>query len=181
MDVVFDDLKEEYTEEIAKISTMIFTQPPWSLGYTVEDMLGFLKGDMKRKGFFGLVAKVSDKIVGFTWGFLAPEEDVRTISFSKIRPMLKEENIDPDKCFYGAETVVLPEYQKQGIGTTLIKKRTELTKDLDITGILSRTSNENMVKTYKKIFGDSNVLTLFKDPVRTKRTWYYIKLNNQQK
>jgi len=177
-EITYDVLKDEHKEEVANVYSITFSRAPWYSNYTPKDTLGFLEDAMRRKGFICLVAKLADKVVGFSWGFLVPDEDVRNITFTKIRKMLSDKGIDADTCFYGAVTAVLPDFQRRGIGTELITRRTELAREHGVTGLLNRTKNDNMVKSYKKVFGEENVITLFNDPILSDRMWYYTKLNN---
>ena len=74
-------------------------------------------------GFAGAMLLKRDLPIGFSWGYPIPEERTQSVNFPIIRAMLKERNVNPNEVFYGAETGIIAEYQRQGLGSIIASIR----------------------------------------------------------
>jgi GNAT superfamily N-acetyltransferase len=124
-------------------------------------------------GFCGFAAKSLERLVAFSWGFNVPNVSTPTVQFEKVSEMLSTKGLDSNGLFYAAETGVLPEFQKLGLGTQVSKARLLAAKNSGSEGVVFRTINPKLVRVYEKLFGE--VEFLFNDPQVGKedRKWFF--------
>ncbi len=162
--------------ELAPTYAAVFAGPPWNETWSLDEAVEEIQKDLTTKGFIGVQAQQGKSIVGFTWGFPLPNLDQPGKQFSYVRQLLAEKGIDPNCVFYGTETGVLPESQKQGIGRRLLTNRMKRTYQPYVT---FRTKNPLMLKVYQRVTGPENVRLLCRDPDDPERIWYLIRNDPQ--
>lgn len=95
-----------------------------------------------------------------------PQTDTQTVAFSQIKQLLEAQNWGD--AFYGAETFVRQQFQKQGYGTLLLR---EMANEPLCQKTVFRTINPNQIKARQNAWG-TPVKELFYDPLATERMWY---------
>lgn len=138
--------------EIADLYASIFSAPDWNENWDRGRACSELEEVIEKEGFTGLVVKKENKVVGFTWGYNFCKENSSRVLFDKICEELESRSIPPEKTFYGADTGVDSAYRSQGIASKLLAERTKLTENMNY--VCFRTKSENMLKIYRKTFGD---------------------------
>jgi len=180
MKLKFREIEEKDRKEIAELYCRVFAGKPWFESWTLEGALEVLDNAHKKESFLGVIAILENKIVGFSFGYRLPEKSTENVAFAKVRELFKSKEIESDNVFYGAETGVDPELQNKGIGTEMFDYRMKLVRSKGYSGVASRTINLAMVRVYEKVFGKKNVQEIFKDPVKSERTWYYVDLDKNE-
>lgn len=130
-----------------------------------------------RPGFVGLVAVgESRELRGFSWGYGLPATDSPSVRFSEVSSRIAEAGIRPEDCFYAAETGILPDAQRAGLGRALVRARLKAAASSGFDTALFRTiDRERLVGLYRSIFGE--VRELFKDPDPAKsQIWYSVQI-----
>ncbi len=138
--------------EIADLYAGIFSAPDWNEEWNRESACSELEEVVEKEGFTGLVVKKENKVIGFSWGYNFSKKNSSRVLFEKIRGELESKNIPLDSTFYGADTGVDSSYRLQGIASKLLAERTKLTENMNY--VCFRTKSENMLKIYRKTFGD---------------------------
>ncbi len=130
--------------------------------------------------FIGILARdlASNKRLSFSWGFQVPSVDAPTVKFEQVNELISSKGLIREDLFYSAETGVLPEFQRIGLGTLTSFKRLQIAKDSGFDGVVFRTINPGLVRVYEKLFG--RVDQLFNDPEESKkdRMWFYCSFND---
>ncbi|MFH1823348.1 MAG: hypothetical protein ABH817_01365 [archaeon] len=164
-------------EDLRKTLRPIFTPEGVS-----EDFLDA----MNKKDFFGIGARVFDKLMGFLWGYQIPKDTIHVTSAGGIKfrencELLQQKGIDLDRAFYHTEAVTLPEAQSLGIGTVLVEQMLrKMPSSYDF--IVYRTINQAMTRCYERaienIFGSKlKIPPAFKDSDPKKRQiWHLVDL-----
>ena len=152
-----------------------FAGPPWFENWKSTQVEAIVSEALKNDGFVGKVA-LRDRdnyIVGASFGYRVPEKDTETVKFSEIYCMLKE--IGWEDAFYGAETFIRRAYQKQGVGTQLLR---EFAEQALCDKVVFRTKNLNQIKARERAW-NCKVKKLFYDPVEKERMWYGVANGNK--
>ncbi|MCR4284578.1 MAG: hypothetical protein NUV97_00860 [archaeon] len=113
-------------------------------------------------GFVGYLVNVCGSLVGFSWGYKIPKTRTESVDFEKVRPLLEERGINPERAFYCAETGVIDEFQGRGLGRLVSTRRFEKVDKDDFSFICNRTINPAMLKIMDTTFGSGR--KLFNDP-----------------
>ena len=113
----------------------------------------------------------SDEPIGFSWGYQMPEIRTQSVNFPVIRELFRERGINPDKVFYGAETGIVAEYQKRGLGSVIASVRCLEAQNGNYDFFANRTINPRMKAISSHIFSGSQATELFEDP-ETKSPWF---------
>lgn len=143
------------------------------------DRLGqrILEAAIATPGFIGQVAvEMSGELVGFSWGYAIPELDTPSVRFTQVRDLLTQAGVDPDTCFYAAETGVIPTHQRAGVGRALVEGRLREARQAGHRRAVFRTiDRERLVGLYESLF--DSVVELFPDPDPAKsQIWYAVDL-----
>ena len=128
---------------------------------------------LDKQGFSGLLARDdSGKLIGFSWGYIAPYKKTISVNFPRVNPLLAEQGISPDSSFYAAETGVVGEYQGQGVGSVISGARLlKAFREVKPKFLITRTLNPAVHSIFTKIFSGVEARTLFKDP-EASGTWF---------
>lgn len=161
---------------LAQAYARVFAGPPWNEEWSLEAASEEIQRDFLTSGFIGVQTRREVEVIGFSWGFFLPSVDQPGKQFTYIRRLLEKRKIEPSEVFYGTETGVVPERQKQGIGPQLLAHRMRRTSQ---PYMVFRTKNPPMVKVYQRVVGSENIENLCSDPDDPERTWYLIR-NIQQ-
>ncbi len=166
---------------IASLYASIYSAPPWCEEWTQESALAELEEVIQKEGFAGVIAEktidleklegarreidslsvsflkelvdfVKNPIVAFSWGYKVPEENTSRVPFGKIRAILSDKNIDPNRAFYGADTGVKPELREKGLATLLLAERSKASNDCNT--VIFRTKNPQMLRIYRNALGE---------------------------
>ena len=113
----------------------------------------------------------SDEPIGFSWGYQMPEIRTQSVNFPVIRELFRERGINPDKVFYGAETGIVAEYQKRGLGSVITSVRCLEAQNGNYEFFANRTINPRMKAINNNLFSGSQATDLFEDP-ETKSPWF---------
>lgn len=146
-------LKEnpELELQIAELYKEVYSAPPWNEEWTIESALNELNEVKEKEGFTGVIYEERE-IIGFSWGYKLPKKNTSRVDFEKINLELKNKNINPELCFYGAETGVQESSREKGIGSKLLKERTKFC--INFRYFLFRTKNPQMLRLYQKQLGN---------------------------
>jgi ribosomal protein S18 acetylase RimI-like enzyme len=98
----------------------VFSAPPFNEALTLNDTLALLKSDQARLGFNGVLIRLADTVVGFSWWYDITGHDLYDRWWSRFTP---RENIPmPDgRGAFLTEFGVLPTLQHRGLGQRLLK------------------------------------------------------------
>ena len=118
-----------------------------------------------------------DEPIGFSWGYPIPEEKTQSVNFPVIRAMLKERGVNPNEVFYGAETGIVAEYQRRGLGSIIVSARCLEAQKINYKFFANRTINPQMKAINNNIFSNSQPRELFEDP-ETKSPWFMWQFKN---
>jgi len=128
---------------------------------------------LKKSGFVGVLAKdEKENLIGFSWGYLVPEQRTISVNFPKLKPLFEQKGVDPKECFYASEIGIIGPNQKQGVGGLLARARLLRSHVQDNPKFLVTRTINPMVHGYlKNIFSGNKGVEFFKDP-ETVATWF---------
>lgn len=158
---VFITINSELQNKIAEAYMNIFNGPPYYESWTKQESLDELLRSSRKEGFICVFAEKEEDIIGFSWGYKLPENNLERIAFEKIRNKLEENKINPNKTFYGAESGVRIDLRKKGIGTLMLRKRFAACKDFNT--VIFRTKNPTMINIYRKVAGKKEKLSFLEE------------------
>lgn len=127
--------------------------PPLVEMWTVRNILleEFYGHICEQSQFICSIARdASNQIIGFCWGYTTSAESLETAIIGADGLAVKLQNrFGHDPYFYQKEAVVLPKFQKVGIGTLLMQRRNRAFMDIDRDAIaLFRTLREPPSRSY---------------------------------
>jgi len=161
-------------------------EPCWQCGQPLrlisfyrdpEDRLAerVLSNAREQPNFVGVVACADGKLVGFSWGYGLPSTDGPSVLFRRVRERLRESGVDPDALFYAAETGVVPDAQRTGIGEALVRERLDRAVSAGFETAAFRTiDRERLVGLWRKVLGTDAVRELFGDPDPAKEQIWFL-------
>jgi GNAT superfamily N-acetyltransferase len=132
-----------------------------------EDRLAerIITNAMKQESFVGVVARSGHSLVGFSWGYALPSADSPSVLFDRVRDELTRAGISATGLFYAAETGVVPDRQRAGVGEMLVRERLGRAQDAGFDAAVFRTvDRERLVALWEKVLGEGAVSELFGDP-----------------
>lgn len=145
----------------------VFSGEPWNEDgmwpkSRVEEIFNLSKN---QKGFKSklLVDNSKDVVVGFTWGYDIPKEQVADINFEKIYSSLPDFYKDG---FWMCDTGVRKEFQGKGLAQVLFSEMLNLGVDK----VVSRTINPALIRARNIVYGECK--NLGNDPVYNDRKIY---------
>lgn len=163
--------------EIASLYKDVYSAPPWSEYWTIESALDELNEVKEKSGFKGVIIR-NKKLIGFSWGYKLPKQNTSRVDFKKINEEIIKQNLNPDACFYGADTGVKEYCRKQGIAGFLLKERTKNCKEFDF--FLFRTKNPQMLRLYQNQFGNELFSFLEESSYQDGRVYIFQKKGDQK-
>lgn len=115
-------LEEANLPECAALFVEVFNAPPWNESWNVEAVARRFNDIWQTPGFFGLLARNEEQIVGFALGCV--------------------EQWDTRRHFHLREMCVAPELQRQGVGTQLMRALEDHLHEADVERIFLHTARE---------------------------------------
>lgn len=104
----------EIIRATAELYCEVWKEPPWNEGFwKVDEVIADMLLQMKNKPAIFLVAICDNQIVGFTWGYEAEKELMRSICGSLILDQFFEKH---KACFYVDELATHIHFRYKGIG-----------------------------------------------------------------
>lgn len=134
--MVFEEIKNADLNNIAKVYVKTFNAEPWNDKWTIELAHNRLMQMASCEGFYGLLLKDADKIIGIILGN-------QEYYFTGMQFVIKEFCIDPD-------------FQGKGLGKNLLSEFSARLKEKGIIEIYLFTSKEQSGFYKKYGFGELN-------------------------
>lgn len=114
--------------ECVDLFVSVFNNPPWNESWDTEAVTQRLDDCTRTPGFYGLIAKTGDEVVGFALGFI--------------------ERWDKGKHFYLKETCIATEKQRYGVGTALLKELEEQLKNQGVAKLYLETARDTPAQAF---------------------------------
>lgn len=145
-----------------------FTSQPWyERDWSIEKVDEVFSNASFQEGFLGYGVEIQDRIIGGCLGYTLPQENAPTINFIQLRKRLPR-NLEGS--FYLAESFILPQFQRRGLGSVLMNM---VSNSIENSSLLFRTINDNQIKAIQRGF-NSSVEEICRDPVDEERIWLSI-------
>ena len=102
----------------------VFSAPPFNEALTLNDTLSLLESDQARGGFSGVLVRLADEVVGFSWWYDITGRELYDRWWSRFTPRENIPTLD-GRGAYMMEFGVLPTLQHRGLGQRLLKASLE--------------------------------------------------------
>ncbi|MCL4373575.1 MAG: hypothetical protein M1360_01485 [Candidatus Marsarchaeota archaeon] len=144
------------------------------------DYIALFNEALSEEGFIGKVFENENRTIAFSWGYRLPNKRTSSVRFDLLGPIFEQKGITPENTFYAAETGVVQEFRKIGIGTLVSSERVLSAYNQGYTYLITRTINPYTVEYFKKIFSGTDETFLTHDPERGS-DWYMWKFKDMNK
>ncbi len=117
----------EHLDKCAHLYVEVFNREPWNEQWTFETTRARLFEILNTPGFVGFVLK-QDELLGFVAGYCKQGQK--------------------SKSFYLEEICVLPNKQRQGIGTKLLNQLMDTLTTIEVTGVYLLTKKDGQAEAF---------------------------------
>lgn len=138
-------------DSMAAVFVAAFAGPPWNELWSAESALTMIDEWMPALGFYGLVAEIKGQTVGFVFG--------------------RAESWNTKLTFYVKELCVHPEFQRLGVGSTLMEELERKLTDRHITSIYLLSLRDSVASSFytKHAYKDSKRMCVFSKQLEKSR------------
>ena len=124
----FYRVEQDNLTECEAVFINVFNNPPWNESWETEAVAQRLKDCYQTPGFYGLIVKIGDVIIGFAVGYI--------------------EQWDKSKNFYLKEICVVSEQQRCGIGKALMSALEENLKNEGVEKLYLHTARDTFAQSF---------------------------------
>jgi ribosomal protein S18 acetylase RimI-like enzyme len=137
-DISINNLSHKKALECAELYCQIWKEPPWLEDFwKSSEVLADMKKQLNKDESICVFAEEANShVVGFTWGYVVSQEDIRDICGNNSLDFI----FNGGRVFYVDELGVSASYRNCGIGKSLTKKLISLAKEKLIKTAILRTN-----------------------------------------